>query len=228
MCIQFYRDRRYISDVYLDMFRNPAQPDLKSEYGAKYNLPMFIRYVFRKITYVPIMFVQLEGFDIHRYMGTHIYCHANNFRKKYNVSIVRRQTSTREIPLFPFLSMMLQSLVWLIYGVLKGSIAVALPNLVGFLLGTCYTYVHDLYAIDKDRNAWGYALSLVFLVTLGALVLYLPNSEQTVHILGVIGAVSSVCFMASPLVAILRVGIQRESAGLFHVFEDLMLTRVWF
>ena len=80
-----------------------------------------------------------------------------------------------------------------------------LPNVIGFTLGTCYTYIFDMYAIDKDRNALVYIFSLCFLVAVGALVVYLPNSDQAIHILGLVGAVSSVCFMASPLVAILRV-----------------------
>lgn len=124
------------------------------------------------------------------------------------VNVVKRQTSTREVPLLPFLTMMLQSLIWLIFGILKSSPAVILPNAVGFVLGSIYTYFYDVYAIDKRKNLWMFSYSIFVLIVIGAIVVLLPNSNETTAILGGLGAFSSVCFMASPLVAIVRVSAE--------------------
>lgn len=119
---------------------------------------------------------------------------------------IARARDTLGVPVLPFLTMGVQSCVWLLYGLMLAMPTIIAPNVVGVCLGAAFTFIYDRNSRGSGRRMLRtqYVASASVLV----LVLFIAHSlgpEEAPDVVGGIAAVGSVCFAFSPLAAILTV-----------------------
>ncbi|CAK9001104.1 GPN-loop GTPase 3 [Durusdinium trenchii] len=111
--------------------------------------------------------------------------------------------------------MAVQSTIWFGYGVATDNVTVMLPNAVGLVLGTGYTWVfHQHYKVGPKKallQQYAVAASILVFVCAGVWVLPPPRSTS---FLGFVAASGSVIFAFSPLAAVVTVFRQQSVASM--------------
>lgn len=120
------------------------------------------------------------------------------------LDIIRKKQHDNIIPILPYLSMAIQSLAWMIYGILINNASVLAPNAVGCVLGWIYTGVYHYFSNKRADLHRVEAAGAVILVLIILLATALPKESAT-EVIGYIGCAGSIIFQISPLVRVLRV-----------------------
>lgn len=118
--------------------------------------------------------------------------------------MIANGSHNNKLPLLPYLSMLLQSLTWCLYGILDDSATIYLPNLIGCFLGFAYTCAY----ISLSTKRRELCLSQVVAATALAFLLWVYvrfPAETATGILGILACTGSVIFMGSPLVKLWEV-----------------------
>mmetsp|Transcript_30359 Transcript_30359/g.30858 ORF Transcript_30359/g.30858 Transcript_30359/m.30858 type:complete len:207 (-) Transcript_30359:47-667(-) len=107
----------------------------------------------------------------------------------------------------PFLSLLINCIVWSIYGFLKSDFTVLIPNGSGLLAGAGCTYVYHQYCTSSPRRL--YTAGMV--VVLASLYFACSNDAPSV---GYIGCGLSVLVMGSPLATLRNVISERSTISM--------------
>ena len=112
---------------------------------------------------------------------------------------ISSRKSTGILPLIPFLSLLVNCIVWTFYGLLMEDMTVLVPNCLGVFTGAYCTFIHHHFSTQQQKA------KAVKMFQIGACVVvintFLFMSGDAVKI-GTIGCVLAVCLMASPLSAL--------------------------
>lgn len=115
----------------------------------------------------------------------------------YEISYTR---NIRNLSSLPFLSLLTNSVVWVIYGVYKNEMPVLLPNILGVLTGLFSIAYYQIYSV--------YPIPLSYFLTSLIIIGGAAGSGYLLHdieMVGYIGSVLAVLMMASPLATLGRV-----------------------
>jgi len=131
------------------------------------------------------------------------------------VQNIIKEKSVGNLPLLPYSSMCVNSLMWMTYGILKKDSKVWFPNAFGLFCGLNYFYQFQKYCPKNASNLPGtisqhiqYSIALVVSALVAAAVL---KTQSAAELIGKLGVVLCVILFASPLAALKSV-IETESA----------------
>eukprot|EP01080_Neovahlkampfia_damariscottae_P010482 gene10482-3004_t len=114
---------------------------------------------------------------------------------------------------FPYLSMVLNCILWSTYGIFLSNLSIIIPNLFGFCCGAYYIWLcYDLVE-EKDlliRNSFISLLIYIFAVGISLFM----NRENPTLILGLICCTASVLLFGSPLIVIRKVINEKNSESI--------------
>eukprot|EP00735_Rhodelphis_limneticus_P001743 TRINITY_DN1241_c0_g1::TRINITY_DN1241_c0_g1_i1::g.26799::m.26799 TRINITY_DN1241_c0_g1::TRINITY_DN1241_c0_g1_i1::g.26799 ORF type:complete len:321 (+),score=52.18,sp/Q8LBF7/SWET7_ARATH/32.54/2e-21,MtN3_slv/PF03083.11/3.9e-15,MtN3_slv/PF03083.11/9.2e+03,MtN3_slv/PF03083.11/1.3e-18 TRINITY_DN1241_c0_g1_i1:48-965(+) len=132
------------------------------------------------------------------------------------ISLISSKKSIGDFSVLPFLSLAVNCVIWVIYGVLKSAPAVVWPNVSGMLLGFLYLRLYHSYATPAQRtdlaNNW-YLPAIGILGTVLMLTVFAPTA-LAVHYIGLIGCVLAVLLLSSPLAVLRTVLKNRNTAAM--------------
>jgi len=107
----------------------------------------------------------------------------------------------------PFISLLVNCIVWSLYGVLKSDMTVLIPNGIGVIAGLgCSAVYHKFSPVSPNQL---YAIG----ATIICLSLYLASIRNS-HFIGLIGCVLAVILSGSPLATVRTVIAERSTAAL--------------
>lgn len=128
---------------------------------------------------------------------------------------VQRRKSVGGLPLLPYSSMVVNSAVWIIYGVLKSEQSIIIANTVGLVLGIYYCIIFKRNCKSNTSNLPGKILhhmqGTTFIIALTLLLSVMLNRETAAAIVGKEGVLFCIILFASPL-AVLRDVILTKSS----------------
>eukprot|EP00736_Rhodelphis_marinus_P008134 Rmarinus@m.12718 len=105
---------------------------------------------------------------------------------------IQRNRDTGLLSILPFLSLAVNCIIWVIYGILRKDIAVVVPNVSGMILGAYYTYNFTKYC-----RRYPLPQILVSLVILAAV--FILAAVGAVDAIGYIGSALAIALLSSPL-----------------------------
>ena len=144
----------------------------------------------------------------------------SSLRTSYQIHVAK---SAGQLSNIPFLSLLTNSAVWVIYGYLKLDATVFVPNFSGALAGLACVGVYHRYATEVDwRN---YAVSAVILVLAADL-----GYHGQVQYLGSLGVCMSIFLLGSPLSTLATVIRDRNTNALpfYTSLTTFMNALSWF
>eukprot|EP01041_Mallomonas_annulata_P014044 gene14044-29891_t len=107
----------------------------------------------------------------------------------------------------PFVSLVINCVVWSIYGFLKSDMTVLLPNFSGLIVGVGCSLVYHKFCISPPLKLYSIGLGIVFI----ALYFAANNNSKNV---GLIGCVLGLVVMGSPLATLRTVLTEQSTAAL--------------
>lgn len=121
---------------------------------------------------------------------------------------IYRQRSTRGIGYLPLVCGCFSTFVWLQYGLAKPDQNVLIVNALGIVLQVFYVLLYYYYT-DTRRIGQATGMVAALGMFMGCVAAYVhfadPASDQVASVLGKLGSVTSVAFMASPLLSVPQV-----------------------
>jgi uncharacterized protein with PQ loop repeat len=140
------------------------------------------------------------------------------------VSNIARTQTTGDLPALTFVSMSVMCAIWGTYGGLKGDMTVLIPNVIGSALSLYYLHIFETYTPKGMRAN---ELSRWYQAGIGLLALILLKVSfgevaSAANVVGTCGAILSVIFSASPLLALPAV-MKSKSAEAIPLPTSLML-----
>lgn len=138
-------------------------------------------------------------------------------------NMVAHQT-TGEVPALTFVSMAVMCSIWGTYGGLRNNTSVLVTNLFGCALSIYYLWVFERYTSKGARMAELHRWYRAGIALLGMLLLYIFYSdvEAGAQVVGTCGAVLSVIFASSPLLALPTIYKSRSLESM-PFFTSLMM-----
>jgi len=151
----------------------------------------------------------------------------------FTVKEMRAMGTTGGGPILPYLSMMVQSVLWLSYGVLLHDKTIMTPNLVGTILGTLY--VIAFVQLQETGGATGQAIEkqvslAIVIVGVMTATVFSAELDTARDLLGLVAASGSVFFAFSPLAALATV-LRTKSTTTMPLKTSLILftnSTLWF
>eukprot|EP00924_Labyrinthula_sp_SR-Ha-C_P009390 snap_masked-scaffold_2-processed-gene-22.8-mRNA-1 protein AED:1.00 eAED:1.00 QI:0/-1/0/0/-1/1/1/0/269 len=119
---------------------------------------------------------------------------------------IYRSKSTKLFPGLPYISMILQSLIWSGYGILVSSPTIYCGNLVGVFIGVMYSIIYHTNATEdakKERLKLYSGGTFLFVIFCGLFTHGIVNDDP--EPLGIFSMVGTISFMISPLVTLFLV-----------------------
>eukprot|EP00043_Microstomoeca_roanoka_P008584 m.82614 g.82614 ORF g.82614 m.82614 type:complete len:222 (-) comp14308_c0_seq1:186-851(-) len=119
---------------------------------------------------------------------------------------VKKVRSSANVSFTPYLAAMVNTCLWLKYGLLTNDNTLILVNGTGFLLNTYYVAV--CYSFAKDDTAFFYPIMTTaasMFLPLIYVKFFVQNYVQAVHIIGFCGCFASTIMFGSPLSTLGRV-----------------------
>lgn len=131
-----------------------------------------------------------------------------------SLTIIRSRTTSSLSPV-PFHSLIVNCIVWSLYGISKGDKTIYIPNCSGVFVGFICTIIFHIFAKEKPLKNYIIMSSIIILTTI------IASFEQTM-ILGFLGCILSVLLTASPL-AVIRTVIEEKSTKSLPFGTSLIL-----
>ncbi len=108
---------------------------------------------------------------------------------------IHNEKSVGKLSLFPFASLVVNSSIWSMYGILQEDLTVALPNMSGVVVGLYCFISYSKYSASQSFGIL--AMSVLLVVFAGYLF-----AQQDVVTLGSLGCILAVILMGSPLASL--------------------------
>ncbi|KAJ8020430.1 Sugar transporter SWEET1 [Holothuria leucospilota] len=144
---------------------------------------------------------------------------------------IKDQGNTKNIPIFPFLSMCVSATFWLKYGILKGDSVIMFVNSTGMTLGMVYLVVYYVYSTSKEHvyKMLAYAGLIVFPVLL-YIKMVVPDKETSLSHLGFVCSVGTILMYGSPLVSVSQVVRNKSTEYLSFplCLANFLVSGMWF
>uniref|UniRef100_A0A7S2KF28 Sugar transporter SWEET1 n=1 Tax=Skeletonema marinoi TaxID=267567 RepID=A0A7S2KF28_9STRA len=127
---------------------------------------------------------------------------------------VARDKSTGALPLLPYSSMISNSFVWVMYGLLKNLPSVYMSNAVGVTLGTYYfrTYTKYCTTIGAGKQIRTHFRGAACIIVFNMCLAQILEKDMAADIIGKEGVFYCMVLFASPLVALKHV-LETKSAA---------------
>ncbi|XP_033115688.1 sugar transporter SWEET1-like [Anneissia japonica] len=119
---------------------------------------------------------------------------------------IRRQGSTKNVEVFPFIACSVSCIFWLKYGILQQDISVTRANVIGLVFQWFYVMVFYMNTLEKSsvHKSFFYASCVVFPVLL-YIKFFVSDHASAVSRLGLICSTTSVVTYGSPLASVRQV-----------------------
>lgn len=133
------------------------------------------------------------------------------------ISQIARDKTVGNLPLLPYSSMVANSFVWVMYGLMKGLPSVWGSNAVGVLLGAYYFTTFIQHCAPMASNLPGTVpqhLKVSGAIILFNLCLAASGNENAVDIIGKEGVLYCIILFASPLAALKHVVATKSAASI--------------
>ncbi len=111
----------------------------------------------------------------------------------YSAMILRLDNNERKLSNLPFLTLLTNCFVWVVYGQLEHEMTVFVTNLIGILVGIYCTATYHLYSIYAPNPSHYYISSAVITTSL------IGHSLGFHHLVGFLAMISAILVYASPL-----------------------------
>ena len=134
------------------------------------------------------------------------------------ISQVARDKSVGNLPLLPYSSMIANSFVWVMYGLLKHAPSVLYSNLVGVTLGCYYFFMFANYCGPMQNNLPGTVLQHLrgtsIIVLLNLFLTCFVSKDTASELIGKEGVAFCIILFGSPLVALKHVIMTKSAASI--------------
>jgi solute carrier family 50 protein (sugar transporter) len=143
-----------------------------------------------------------------RYAGPFFFLGMQASSIKTGFSIVT-SNSTLQLSLLPFISLLLNCIIWTQYGILKEDNTIIVPNAIGIFTGIFCTTVY----LSKSHSPKSQAPLILGAAVIGLCcsVAYFYGDIQS---LGLMGCALAVCVMGSPLATLKNVIVTKSTASI--------------
>lgn len=123
---------------------------------------------------------------------------------------IYRTKSIGMFSILPFLSLLVNCIVWLLYGLLKRELTMIIPNFIGVFVALICCIIYHINAKEKYQILYNY-YNIVAIITVISLIL---SSLRLNFALGVLGCLLSIAVSAAPLAVIKTVISEKSTASL--------------
>ena len=126
---------------------------------------------------------------------------------------IYKDGSVRDLPILPFLSLLVNCGIWTAYGICIASSPVIVPNVIGFIAGLLYTSIYVWFSNGGSDQRKSFLASLMLLTYVMYAWTYAPPGRECLAF-GRVGAFTSIVLCLSPLTAILTVLKTKSTASM--------------
>ncbi|XP_071810994.1 sugar transporter SWEET1-like [Apostichopus japonicus] len=144
---------------------------------------------------------------------------------------ISQQGNTKNIPIFPFLSMCVSATFWLKYGILKEDSVIMIVNSTGMVLGMMYLAVYYYFCTNREYvfKMLSYAVLVVFPV-LCYVKFYVLDLATAMNHLGFVCSVGTILMYGSPLVSVSQVVRNKSTEYLSFplCLANFLVSGMWF
>eukprot|EP01103_Thecamoeba_quadrilineata_P012318 TRINITY_DN314_c0_g1_i2.p1 TRINITY_DN314_c0_g1~~TRINITY_DN314_c0_g1_i2.p1 ORF type:complete len:238 (-),score=23.27 TRINITY_DN314_c0_g1_i2:71-784(-) len=118
------------------------------------------------------------------------------------VSQIQAEQSTLGLSPYPYFTMVVNTSLWTIYGLLVSSLTILSVNVFGLFCGLYYSRVFYIFCPQQEKNVLNYLYASALVMFTGIILYMFVGSEEDVRFrLGLLGSTFVILMFGSPLLA---------------------------